>query len=481
MYSIRNRISFSIIISMVVILLVMAFLLYFRVVEQVQNVFDQSIYDKAQALISLTELDEEGLEFDFAEDGVMPEYVDGPDLQYYQLWQTQQQELIRSPSLGDHSLPSDGVALGQHRLADLQLVDGRAGRLIEIGFMPRVEMEDDEDEPDDAYPRPVAQPITMVVARERESLDRTLGIVAWSIFALNALLIIVAVTLIWKLIGVGLAPLSRLAHQVGQIDESCLGVRIEHSGRPSKEIAPIERQLNHLLQRLQSAFEREKRFSSNVAHELRTPLSELRTLAEVGQMVDDDPQQIHAFFNDVGAVSAQMEKIVVTLLELTRSEAGLLCNDPEDIVLHTYCDSVWDQAINGSATDKLLVNEVPEDLVVHSDRDKLRIILSNLFTNAVCYSPDFARVGIRVSETGGRLALEVRNATTNLKPEDVLHMRDRFWRKDQAQDQGGHSGLGLTLVDALAHIMKMDIDFNLDEQGTLLVRISGLQPVAAAG
>ncbi len=475
MYSIRNRISIGIITSMIMILLVLSAALYYRVVDQVQTVFDQSVFDKAQALISLTELDEEGLEFDFAEDGVMPEFVDGVDRQYYQLWQQAEEELIRSPSLTEHQLPISGLALGEYRFADQQLIDGRAGRLIEINFMPRVEF--DEEEEDENYPLPTAKPITMVFARERESLDHTLQTVAWSIVSLNSLMILVAVALIWKLISNGLAPLARLAREVGEIDESSLDARIAQSAKPCREIAPIEQQLNQLLKRLQSAFEREKRFSSNVAHELRTPLSELKTLAEVGCMDPDDRDQVESFFQDVGEISGQMEKIVVTLLELTRSEAGLLRNDPEKIDLHDYCESVWQQSINGSAGDKHLLNQVPRDLVVYSDRDKLGIILGNLFTNAVCYSPDNAKVTVSVHDNDGRLELQVQNATTDLKPEDVLHMRDRFWRKEQAENQSGHSGLGLTLVDALARIMKMEIALDLDDQGIFRVSVGVFQAI----
>ncbi len=478
MYSIRNRLSYSIILGMILVMSLMSALIYFRVVGHVEAVFDQSVFDKAQALISLTELDEEGLEFDFAEDGVMHEFVDGNDKQYYQLWQEGETELLRSPSLKDHQLPMVGLTPGQHQFADLMLPDGRAGRLIEIGFMPRVEFDEDEIEQIN-YQLPEARPITLLLARERVSLDDTLYAVGWSIFLLNLLVIIFATALIWILVGRGLAPLSKLAGQVSAIDESNLDERLSHSGEQSWEIAPIENQVNHLLERMQSAFEREKRFSANVAHELRTPLSELKALAEVGRMVPDDRDQVAEFFRDVGEISNQMEKIVITLLELTRSEAGLLQNEPEDILLFDYCEHVWRHTLNDSANKKTLVNQVPKNLVVHSDADKLGMILSNLFINAACYSPQDAEVIVRTAERNGRLVLEVQNVTTDLKPEDIVHMKDRFWRKNKARQKAGHSGLGLTLVEALARIMQMEVNLKLDERGVFHASLDGLQITAA--
>ncbi len=476
MYSIRNKLNLTIIASMILVLSIAAVFLYGRVAGQVEQIFDTALFDKAHSLISLTELDEEGLEFDFAEEGVMLEFQAGEAMQYYQLWERGVELLIKSPSLGDADLPLLGTDPGLHQFADLVLPDGRKGRLIEINFMPRIEVEDDEDDEDFGLETPPAQPITMVFARERESLDATLLAIGSTIFGVILAVLALAGLLTWWLVGSGLSPLSRLARQVSDIDESSLDARLTHEGKQSIEIAPIEDQLNHLLERLQSAFEREKRFSANVAHELRTPLSELKTLAEVAAMVPDDPEQLAQFFRDVGEISGQMEKIVITLLELARSEAGLLRSDPEDIELSRYCDEIWQHAINGQGSGKSLVKNIPEGLVISTDREKLGMILSNLFINAVSYSPDNAEIRIAAEVRYDNVVLEVKNASIDLKPEDIVHMKDRFWRKQLARDDSGHSGLGLTLVDALARIMKLDVDLQLDNQQTFMVTISGIQP-----
>lgn len=476
MYSIRNKLNFTIIASMIVVLSVTSGFLYERVTGHVEAVFDDAMYDKAQALISLTELDEEGLEFDFAEDGVMLEFQEQSPLQYYQLWENGVELLIKSPSLDENDLPRIGTDLSSHQFANLKLPDDRKGRLIEINFLPRVEIEDDEEDEDYGTVLPPSQPVTMVFARERGSLDATLFAIGSTIFGVFIMVLLISGLLIWRLVGKGLSPLSYLAKQVSTIDESNLDARLDHEGDQSLEIAPIENQLNHLLERLQSAFEREKRFSANAAHELRTPLSELKTLAEVAKMVPDDREQVAAFFNDIGEISGQMEKMVATLLELSRSEAGLLRADPEDIELSQYCEEMWQHAINGQGIRKSLIKHIPDDLVVYTDREKLGMILSNLFGNAVSYSPDNAAIEVSAEIRNDNVVLEVRNASIDLKPEDILHMRDRFWRKQTIQGDSGHSGLGLTLVEALAGVMKLDVSLRLDNQQTFMVTISGLSP-----
>lgn len=476
MYSIRNRLNFTIIASMIVVLSITAGFLYVRVAGHVEKIFDDALYDKAQALISLTELDEEGLEFDFAEDGVMLEFHQHQTPQYYQLWEKGADLLVKSPSLGESDLPRIGIEPGGYQFADMKLPDGRDGRLIEINFMPRVEVEDDEE--DEGYGAVIPPPkaITMVFARERETLDATLFAIGSTIFGDIVIVLLISGLLISRLVGAGLSPLSYLAKQVSTIDESNLDARLNHEGDQSMEIAPIENQLNHLLERLQSAFEREKRFSANVAHELRTPLAELKTLAEVARMVPEDREQVVSFFNDIGEISGQMEKMVATLLELSRSEAGLLRTDPENIDLAQYCEEVWQHALNGQGINKSLLKHIPEGLVIYTDREKLGMILSNLFVNAVSYSPDNAEIEITAEILNDSVVLEVKNASIDLKPEDILHMKDRFWRKQTIQGESGHSGLGLTLVEALAGVMKLDVDLCLDNQQNFMVTISGLSP-----
>jgi signal transduction histidine kinase len=483
-HSIRNRLNLTIIASMTLVLSLTAVFLYLRVADHVQQVFDSAVFDKAQAMISLTELDGEELEFDFAEDGLMLEFKGGEVAQYYQLWDHEVEPLIKSPTLGETDLARMGVAPGQHAFADLRLPDGRAGRLIEINFVPRTDVgekwADDKDEDDDwkgaDYQPPPAQPITLVFARERESLDATLLLIASTIFGVILVVLLLSGLLVWRLVGSGLAPLSRLARQVGEIDESNLDARLTHEGAQNLEIAPIEGQLNHLLERLQSAFERERRFSANAAHELRTPLAELKTLAEVARMVPDDAEQVSQFFADVGDISGQMEKVVATLLELARSEAGLLRSDPQDIELSSYCDEIWQHAINGSGAGKKLVKHIPDDLVINTDREKLGMILTNLFNNAVSYSPDNTDIEISAEVRNRNVVIEVKNASIDLKPEDIVHMKDRFWRKQTVRAASGHSGLGLTLVEALARIMQLDVRLRLDQQQTFMVTISGLAP-----
>ena len=477
MYSIRKKLTLSIIVGTVLVLSITTIFLYFLIAREVQTVFDSALLDKAHAMIALTELDaEDGLEFDFT-DGFLPEFEAESEAQYYQVWEHGTDLLVKSPSLSTQNLPMVEIKPGTHQFANLILVDGRAGRLIAINYLPRLELDDEEEGGESVaeLETPVPQPLTLVLARERESLDQMVFSIGLLISLIMLLVAMICGIMVRRMVGNGLSPLSSLAQQVGRIDESKLDMRLERNALQSIEIAPIEDQINHLLERLQSAFEREKRFSSNVAHELRTPLAELRTLSEVGNLLPDDRDQTMAFFNDVGEISKQMETVVLNLLELARSDAGLLKSDPEDIVLEDFCNLVWQQSVNGAANGKILVNKIPGNLVINTDREKLAMILSNLFINAVSYSPVDAEICIDIEVRNNKVAIQVSNTAFDLKPEDIVHMKDRFWRKQKAHVAVGHSGLGLSLVEALARIMDLKVILRLDDEQDFQVIISGLR------
>ena len=326
---------------------------------------------------------------------------------------------------------------------------------------------------------PEAKSVTLVYARERLTLDNTLFAIGFTIFTIVMVVLLLTGLLVWHFVGRGLIPLSTLAKQVSEINESSLSARLKHQGESSLEVDPIIDQLNHLLERLQSAFERERRFSSNVAHELRTPLSELKTLAEVGGMMPEDRSQISQFFKDVGEISNQMERVVVTLLDLTRSEAGLLFNDPEEMALSELCDTIWTSVTKDRGVVKKFIKHVQDDLLISTDREKFSMILGNVLSNAISYSPSDAEIELTSEVNDDYLVLHVKNVATDLSPEDVQHMKDRFWRKNRSDRDAGHSGLGLTLVDALARILSLNVTLDLDSRNTFIVTISGV-PVAAA-
>ncbi len=220
----------------------------------------------------------------------------------------------------------------------------------------------------------------------------------------------------------GLAPLNDVAEQATRIHADSLGARFHAEAMPD-EIQPIFGRLNDLLARLQHSFERERRFSADVAHELRTPVAELRALAEVSLQSLDLDRETATAFQDAFAIAQQMQRIVTGLLALVRCESGQQTVEREPIDLRTFVEQAWKPLAKDAARKRLRVDfDLPSGTMIESDRTLRHVIVFNLLTNAVDYTPISGALTIGGKETAGRFTLEICNPTDDLKPDDVPHL-----------------------------------------------------------
>jgi two-component system sensor histidine kinase QseC len=246
----------------------------------------------------------------------------------------------------------------------------------------------------------------------------------------------------------GLAPLETLAHQASAITSASLSTRFAATGLPG-ELTPITTRLNELLARLESSFERERQFSSDLAHELRTPIAELRSVAEVAlKWPDARPAETD---RETLAIASQLDGIVGRLLALLRSERGQLPVEWQDIYLEAEIERAC-HAVTARAEMRRVRIERPvgQLQIAHVDVVLLRSILANLLDNAVDYSPEGGTVGIECASTGDTFWLRVSNDAGDLRAEDVPRLFDRFWRGSASRSDHEHSGLGLSLARAFA-------------------------------
>jgi two-component system heavy metal sensor histidine kinase CusS len=469
MKSLRSRLTAGLLIGTSLLLAAGGFVLHRVISSRLRRDYDAALIAKARSLASLTEIDSGRVWLQFTDD-VMPGFASRHQPDYFQIWLAGGPVIERSRSLGTRDLPrSGGGPLDRPVLSDLTLPDGRRGRKVEISFRPLSEKEENRlrdhaqsSGPSDAAEAPA---VTLVLAQGREELEAfllslqvTLALAAIGLLAGTAVLV-------RGVLGVGLAPLDNLGLRLESLGAESLGETLEIAGAPA-ELVPMIRHLNGLLARLNESFAREKAFSANLAHELRTPLAELRAVAEVALKWPDEPSSGLEALAEIRAVGLQMESVVVNLLALARCEekqSPWQTSQASEVPLHELAANCWSVlASKAEARGMELHLDVPEDLAVITDRDKLALILANLFSNAIAHGTPGCAVSCSGTAAGREFALRISNSAGALTQEDLPRIFDRFWRKDPSRSGGQHTGLGLALVAALCELLELRKTVRLD-------------------
>lgn len=463
MVSIRRTLNIRLLTGSAALLLAVGAYAGRRIGAEMQREFDRGLKGEARALVTLTKLRGTEIEFDFA-DEFMPQFSRSDDPEYFQVWMDGD-VLERSRSLAAAHLTRLPGSSDGFRTADLLLPDGAPGRMVQLDFVPQQE-DDDHPEAERAVPpssvahsggRHVG---TVVLARRREGLDGSIANIQGLLLGGGVVLLLGMGALVSSVTSAGLAPLSHLGVQVQRMRAHSLRERVELPGAP-EEIGPLVEKLNFLLGHLDRALTRERQLSADVAHELRTPVAELRNLAEVGSRWPENRVAVERFFGDALQISREMERLIDDLLSLARCESGMEELALEPVALGELVRDSWSSlAAHASERNVELVSDGPGEVRAHTDRALVRRIVDNLLENAVDHGAPSSHVRCAFGP-GPRIS--VANVAPNLEPGDLPHMFERFWRKDPARAGRRHAGVGLSLAAAVARTLGGSLGAALDD------------------
>jgi signal transduction histidine kinase len=468
-HSIRRRLLLVLSIGFVAI--VLGALLYVEGITRslVTEEFDAVLLAQARGLVSLIAIEKGVVEFEYAPDA-MPQFERKERPDYFQIWLDNGTVLPegRSGSLAKGvDLARTGSLSLEPSFRDIALPDGRPGRSVQLAFVPGPDRADQKDEEPIVASSAGGHAFVLVVARGRERLDALLASTRLAILLAGAAAALLASILVWRAVVSGLRPLQAIATQVKALDAESLDARIPAPGAPA-ELAPIVEQLNALLARLEASFQRERRFAGHVSHELRTPIAELRSLAEVGGKWPEDLASTRRFFADVHEIAGRMERVVNDLLLLARCHAGVERVELQPVRLAEAAHA----CLASLGADGRVETLIPGAIVLDADPGKLSLVLTNLLDNALTYATPGGPVRCEAETGGGRFRLEISNPSEALTEDDLAHLPEPFWRKDRARSPDGHSGLGLSLVTALAPLLHLEVAFR-HEGGRFRARLTG--------
>ncbi len=242
----------------------------------------------------------------------------------------------------------------------------------------------------------------------------------------------------------GLSPLRAMKARAQAVSAQRLDERMPVDAVPV-EMADLAQSLNDMLLRLQTDFERLSAFSSDLAHELRTPISNLLTETQVTlsqKRTADD------YRNTLASNSEELQRLarmVSDMLFLAKTEHGLALPHPEAIALETEVAALAD-FYEALAADKCLQLVTEGTAQMEGDRLMVRRALSNLLSNAIRHSPEHGQVCIAIRSTPQGAKVSVSNQGEAIAPDVLPRLFDRFYRADTARRHPASDGAGLGLA-----------------------------------
>jgi two-component system, OmpR family, sensor kinase len=311
----------------------------------------------------------------------------------------------------------------------------------------------------------LANPLTPV-QQAQASLRRTFVIV-------GSVALLVAVALGLALASLIAAPLRRMARVAAAVQAGDLSIRVHPSSRRG-EVGVLADAVDHMLERLERAFKRQRDFVSDASHELRTPLTVLRAQVELLDR-ETDPQRRHEGVTTLLRRLDELDRLVADMLTLASAEGGQLI-EPRPIDLSEFFEDVRrDLPLFGERDFRL-------DAVggtLQGDPDRLTQVLRNLVRNAVAHTDSGDRVMIRAHARDSQLEIDVSDTGPGIPPDQLELIFERFHRvgAGRSRDRGG-SGLGLAIARAIteAHGGRLYAESAPGHGATFHMQLPGYRP-----
>lgn len=291
----------------------------------------------------------------------------------------------------------------------------------------------------------VATPLAPL-QQQRSTLRRILFIATPAVVALVALAS-------WVVAASALGPVAQMAAEAERLTAGAPDLRLAHA-TSADEVGQLGRAFNRLLERLAAAMRQQRQFMTDASHELRTPVSVIRTTAEVtlDRERRGEPEYREAL-TIVREQSERLSQMVDDMFILARADArGYRLN-----AVRLYIDDVVNEcvrAVRMVATTRAvqLVEQVESDVIVTADAALMHRLVTNLLDNALQHTPARGRVTVGVAREAGGCVITVADTGAGIPPADRERIFDRFVRLDAARGADSGAGLGLAIARWAAEV-----------------------------
>lgn len=271
-----------------------------------------------------------------------------------------------------------------------------------------------------------------------------------------------------------LQPVDAITRTVQAINASDMTGRIADNGSDD-ELGRLTLTLNSMLDRLEAAFDTERRFTADASHELRTPLTAIKGQIGVALHRRRSPEIYEDTLHHIQQETDRLIRLANDLLFLARLDAAPLQWQPEKISLNDLLGAVVDQ-VRLIATEKDLAfsADIPAaGLLVWGTADHLIRLFLNILDNAVKYTPAGGQISVTASDSQTEAIVIIRDTGPGIAEEHLAHLFERFYRvqRDRSYDGGAGLGLSIAFQIARAHSGAIEVDSHVGEGTSFIVRL----------
>ncbi|AIT09448.1 ATPase [Candidatus Francisella endociliophora] len=282
---------------------------------------------------------------------------------------------------------------------------------------------------------------------------------------------IILIAFIYYILKTALHPLERINRRVARINPR-KNEKLKEDVIPY-EIKSIVEQINTLIEKFNQTLEREKRFSGDAAHELKTPVAGIKTLVEIA-LASDDIDEIKQKLEKIKGSSNRYSRIIDQLLTLSRIQPNEQITFGKKLMINKVLETfIADNAIKAIEKDiEISFHPCEQELYCYSNDYLLGILFKNLISNAIKYTQNGGLVEIYSYEEDNCIVVEIKDNGIGVPPENIDRIFDRFYRETGTNQEG--SGLGLAIVTEIVrlHHGKVFAKNNTDQKGiTVTVKI----------
>ncbi|WP_256081969.1 heavy metal sensor histidine kinase [Massilia sp. YIM B04103] len=299
--------------------------------------------------------------------------------------------------------------------------------------------------------RATDQPLRLAIMVDVDHHDAFLADFSKALAAYVALAALGSAGLGWLAARRGLQPLYAMQQRAAHVGAGQLDVRMPVDAVPA-EMAQLALSLNQMLARLEDAFRRLSDFSSDIAHELRTPLSNLMTQTQVALSQTRTAEQYRETLASNAEECDRLARTVSDMLFLAKAEHGLTLPSREPIALEREVSALF-EFYEALAEDRKVSLWASGAGTICGDRLMIRRAIGNLLSNALRHTPAGGTIEVAVEPTATGLRLQVGNPGPDISADALPHVFERFYRveKDRShRADGDGAGLGLAITQAIA-------------------------------